>query len=161
MPFRLYVSGCNCFLSSSDGHSSCLRSLGREHEEKEFVDGLSYMVYHVLHNLDSASTQTISLLCLRGSGVSAQGPSLWDVPVSPRIFTKVAKAAHSLLKEVGIGILNYLDDWPILAHSRDPLCKHRDMVLRHLGQLGKEQALPCSVLNFLKTFRGKTAVPLE
>ncbi|KAI7801460.1 reverse transcriptase/ribonuclease H/putative methyltransferase, partial [Triplophysa rosa] len=30
----------------------------------------------------------------------------------------------------------YLDDWLILAHSRDLLCTHRDLVLRHLDRLG-------------------------
>ncbi len=32
--------------------------------------------------------------------------------------------------------LNYLDDWLILPQSRDQLWKHRDLVLRHLSQLG-------------------------
>jgi len=33
---------------------------------------VSYTVYSVFHSLDSASTQTVSLLCIRGSGVSVQ-----------------------------------------------------------------------------------------
>ncbi len=54
------------------------------------------------------------------------------------------------LREVGVRILNYLDDWLILAQSREQLGDHRDLVLRHLsqlglrGQLGKEQSLPCA-----------------
>ncbi len=39
-------------------------------------------------------------------------------------------------RERGVRILNYLDDWLILAQSRDQLCAHRDLVLRHLSQLG-------------------------
>ncbi len=33
-------------------------------------------------------------------------------------------------------ILNYLDDWLILAQSLDQLCEHRDLVLSHLSRLG-------------------------
>ncbi|XP_059407717.1 uncharacterized protein LOC132142091 [Carassius carassius] len=49
---------------------------------------------------------------------------------SPRVFTKVTEAALIPLREQGVCILNYLDDWLILAQSRDQLC-----------QLGKEQTL--------------------
>ncbi len=39
-------------------------------------------------------------------------------------------------------ILNYLDDWLILAQSQDQLCEHRDLVLSQpSGQLKKEQTL--------------------
>ncbi len=41
-----------------------------------------------------------------------------------------------LLQEVGIRILNYIDDWLIMARSREQLCDHRDLVLQHLSQLG-------------------------
>lgn len=33
-------------------------------------------------------------------------------------------------------ILNYLEDWLTLAHSRDVLISHTDMLLRHLDSLG-------------------------
>ncbi len=56
--------------------------------------------------------------------------------LSPRVFTKIAEAALAPLREVGICILNYLDDWLILAHSRELVCAHRDMVLDHLARLG-------------------------
>ncbi len=56
--------------------------------------------------------------------------------LSPRVFTKVVEAALVPLRERGVRILNYLDDWLILAQSRDQLCAHRDLVLRHLSQLG-------------------------
>ncbi|KAI2644460.1 Protein P [Labeo rohita] len=60
----------------------------------------------------------------------------FGISLSPRVFTKVAEAALSPLREMGIRILNYLDDWLILAHSWDLVCTHRDMVLNHLAQLG-------------------------
>lgn len=52
--------------------------------------------------------------------------------LSPLVFTKKVKAALKPLKEIGIRILNYLDDWLILANLEDQLCKHSDMVIRCL-----------------------------
>ncbi len=66
------------------------------------------------------------------------------------MFTKIVEGALTPLREAGVRILNYLDDWLILAQSREQLGDPRDLVLRHLsqigasGQLGKEQALPCA-----------------
>ncbi len=73
-----------------------------------------------------------------------------DLSLSPRVFTKVKEGDLAPLREVGVRILNYLDEWLILAQSREQLGDHRDLVLRHLsqlglrGQLGKEQSLPCA-----------------
>ncbi len=53
--------------------------------------------------------------------------------LSPCVFTKVAEAALVPLREQGVCILNYLDDWLILAQSQDQLCEHRDLVLSHLS----------------------------
>ncbi len=69
----------------------------------------------------------------------------FGLSLSPRVFTKVVEAALVPLREQGVRILNYLDDWLILAQSRRQLSAHRDLVLKHLsllglrGQLGKEQ----------------------
>ncbi len=60
----------------------------------------------------------------------------FGLSLSPRVFTKVVEGALTPLREVGIRILNYLDDWLILAQSREQLGDHRDLVLRHLSQLG-------------------------
>ncbi len=40
------------------------------------------------------------------------------------------------LREAGVRVLNYLDNWLILAQSRAQLCEHRNMVLSHLSRLG-------------------------
>lgn len=40
------------------------------------------------------------------------------------------------MREPGVRILNYLDDWLKLAQSLEQLCEHSGMVLRHLSQLG-------------------------
>jgi hypothetical protein len=116
----------------------------------------------------------------------------FGLALSPRVFTKVVEAAIVPMREHGVRILNYLDDWLIIAHSRDMLCEHRDMVLQHLSRLGlqvnrdKSKLCPTqrisylgmeldsvgqtarlteervqSVLNCLKYFQGRSAVPLK
>ncbi len=54
----------------------------------------------------------------------------FGLSLSPRVFTKVAEAALVPLIEQGVRILNYLDDWRILAQSQDQLCEHRDWCSR-------------------------------
>ncbi|KAL0195214.1 hypothetical protein M9458_008786, partial [Cirrhinus mrigala] len=79
----------------------------------------------------------------------------FGLALSPRVFTKVAEGALSPLWEMGIRILNYLDDWLIIAHSRDLLCKHRDLVLQHLSHLRfqvnqeKSRLSPVQSISFL------------
>ncbi len=79
----------------------------------------------------------------------------FGLSLSPRVFTKVAEAALVPLREQGVRILNYLDDWLILAQSQDQLCEHRDLVLSHLSQLGlrvnweKNKFLPMQRICFL------------
>ncbi len=69
----------------------------------------------------------------------------------PRVFTKVVEAALVPIRKAGIRILNYLDDWLILAQ----LCEHRDMVLSHLSRLGlqvnreKNKLSPTQRISFL------------
>ncbi len=79
----------------------------------------------------------------------------FGLSLSPRVFTKVVEAALVPLREAGIRILNYLDDWLILAQSRALLCEHRDMVLSHLSRLGlqvnreKSKLSPAQRISFL------------
>ncbi len=68
--------------------------------------------------------------------MAVQGPPLCAIPVS-RVF------------EVGIRILNNLEDWLIMAQSREQLCDHRYLwsapqPVGASSQLGKEQALHCA-----------------
>ncbi len=79
----------------------------------------------------------------------------FGLSLSPRVFTKVVEGTLAPLREVGVRILNYLDDWLILAQSREQLCDHRDLVLRHLSQLGlrvnweKSKLSPAQRISFL------------
>ncbi len=43
-------------------------------------------------------------------------------------------------------VLNYLDDWLILGHSRELVSRHRDIVLRHIHSLGLRMNAKKSVL---------------
>ncbi len=79
----------------------------------------------------------------------------FGLSLSPRVFTKVVEAALVPLREAGIRVLNYLDDWLILAQSRALLCEHRDTVLSHLSRLGlrvnweKSKLSPVQRISFL------------
>ncbi len=79
----------------------------------------------------------------------------FGLSLSPRVFTKVVEGALTPLREVGVRILNYLDDWLILAQSREQLGDHSDLVLRHLSQLGlrvnwkKSKLSPVQRISFL------------
>ncbi len=119
---------------------------------------------------DPSATQTVPTVCVRRSGMAVQGPLLrfafegraWQYRVlpfglslSPRVFTKVVEGALTPLREVGVRILNYLDDWLILAQSREQLGDPRDLVLWHLSQLGlrvnweKSKLSPVQRISFL------------
>ncbi len=74
--------------------------------------------------------------------MAVQGPPL-RLSLSPRVFTKVVEGTLTPLQEVGVRFLNYLDDWLILAQSREQLGDHRDLVLWHFSQLGL-RVLPCA-----------------
>ncbi|XDV22692.1 hypothetical protein PO909_027538 [Leuciscus waleckii] len=79
----------------------------------------------------------------------------FGLALSPHIFTKVVEAALVPLREHGVRILNNLVDWLILAHSRDQVCEHRDLVLRHQARLGlrvnweKSKLCPVQRISFL------------
>ncbi len=60
----------------------------------------------------------------------------FGLALAPRTFTKCVDAALSPLRAGGMRILNYLDDWLILAQSRDTLLSHIDSLLIHLESLG-------------------------
>ncbi len=79
----------------------------------------------------------------------------FGLSLSPRVFTKVTEAALVPLRERGVRILNYLDDWLILSQSRKRLCAHRDLVLKHLSLLGflvnweQSKLVPMQRISFL------------
>ncbi len=60
----------------------------------------------------------------------------FGLSLAPRTFTKCMDAALSPLRQMGIRILNYLDDWLILAQSEVELLSYRTLILSHLERLG-------------------------
>ncbi len=83
----------------------------------------------VLPCVDPSVPQAIPAVCVRRTSISVQVLP-FGLSLSPRVFTKVAEAALVPLREQGVRILNYLDDWLILAQSQDQLCEHRDWCSR-------------------------------
>ncbi len=60
----------------------------------------------------------------------------FGLALAPRTFMKCMDATLAPLRLQGIRVLNYLDDSLILAHSRELVSRHRDIVLHHIHSLG-------------------------
>ncbi|KAL0175975.1 hypothetical protein M9458_028305, partial [Cirrhinus mrigala] len=71
----------------------------------------------------------------------------FGLALSPRTFTKCVDAALVPLRLQGIRILNYIDDWLILAASESLAARHRDVVLAHMKALGLRLNAKKSVLS--------------
>ncbi|KAL0152850.1 hypothetical protein M9458_051844, partial [Cirrhinus mrigala] len=71
----------------------------------------------------------------------------FGLALSPRTFTKCVDAALAPLRLQGIRILNYIDDWLILAQSEMVAVRHRDVVLAHMKELGLRLNAKKSVLS--------------
>ncbi|XDV15176.1 hypothetical protein PO909_015306 [Leuciscus waleckii] len=80
----------------------------------------------------------------------------FGLALSPRTFTKCVDAALAPRRLQGIRIMNYIDDWLILAHSHQLAVQHRDVVLAHMKELGLRLNAKKSVLSPLQrtTFLG-------
>ncbi len=92
-----------------------------------------------------SKTQEVPSVCLWRKGLPIKGPALRP-GLAPRTFTKCMDAALAPLRLQGIRVLNYLDDWLILAHSRELVSRHRDIVLGHIHSLGLRSNAKKSVL---------------
>ncbi len=60
----------------------------------------------------------------------------FGLALAPRPFKKCMDAALAPLRLQRIRVLNFLDDWLILAHSSELVSYHRDIVLHHIRALG-------------------------
>ncbi len=98
-----------------------------------------------------------SLLAIDTPRSRTQRPQPFGLSLAPRTFTKCMDAALSPLRQMGIRILNYLDDWLILAQSEVELLSHRTLILSHLERLGlrvnfaKSALSPSQRVSFLGT----------
>ena len=81
----------------------------------------------------------------------------FGLSLAPRTFTKCMDAALAPLRLRGMRVMNYLDDWLILARSRSELIEHRAALLEHLEKLGltvnwaKSSLFPSQKISFLGT----------
>lgn len=76
-------------------------------------------------------------------------PGSYSLPsfITPHTHTKCMDAALAPLRLRGIRILNYMDDWLILAKSREVALQHKNIVLAHLLFLGLRLNAKKSVLS--------------
>ncbi len=81
----------------------------------------------------------------------------FGLSLAPHTFTRCMDAALSPLRQMGIRILNYLDDWLILAQSQAFLTSHKTLLLSHLVclwlrvNLAKSTLSPSQRVSFLGT----------
>lgn len=61
---------------------------------------------------------------------------VFGLALSPRVFCLCVEAGLALLRLTGIRILTYLDDWLVLACSRDQMLRDTQRVHTHLLSLG-------------------------
>ncbi len=80
----------------------------------------------------------------------------FGLALSPRTFTKCVEAALVPLWLQGIHIMNYIDDWLIIAQSHQLAVRHRYVVMAHIKELGLRLNAKKSVLSPLQrtTFLG-------
>ncbi len=100
----------------------------------------------------------IEFLRFAFEGVAYQYTVLpFGLSLAPRTFRKCMDAALSPLRQMGIRILNYLDDWLILSQSEMELLSHKSLLLSHLECLGlrvnfaKSALSPSQQISFLGT----------
>ncbi len=132
--------GAACTVSGGVAHAAQPVSLAHAHNSTRLRDSVRQATSQVQRHS-------------RDVGGSPERPC--GLSLSPRVFTKVVEGALTPLREVSVRILNYLDDWLIVAQSREQLGDHRDLVLRHLSQLGlrvnweKSKLSPVQRISFL------------
>ncbi len=88
--------------------------------------------------------------CLRFTfkGVAYQYTVLpFGLSLAPQTFTKCMDTALPPLRKMGIRILDYLDDWLVLAQTEVELLSHRSLFLSHLDCLGLKVNLAKSALS--------------
>ncbi len=103
----------------------------------------------ILPCLHPSHSQEVPEVCFRGEAYQYRVLP-FGLALSPHTFTKCVDAVLAPLRLRGIRILNYIDDWLILAQSEWMAAQHRDVVLAHMKVLGLRLNAKKSVLSPLQ-----------
>ncbi|XP_038147769.1 uncharacterized protein LOC119787801 [Cyprinodon tularosa] len=97
----------------------------------------------------------------------------FGLSLSPRVFVKCTEAAVAPLREKGVRLATYIDDWLIAAQSPAELMTHAEMLTSHLAALGfsinREKSIltPVQTITFIglslnsNEFRARLSVERE
>src|SRR4029434_2161073 len=84
--------------------------------------------------------------------------------LAPRVFKKCVEAAIAPLRQRGLRLFNYLDDWLVCSHSRAAAVQDCHLVVAHLYRLGfvinREKSVLCprQVTHFLGMILDSTSM---
>ncbi len=120
----------------------------------------------LLSLFDPSTTQTVSTVCVRRSGMAVQGPPLRALPVSPCVHEGCRGRPYPV---TGSGRqdpqlyrrLAYPSPIQRAVGRSQGFGAPAPQPVGASGQLGKEQALPCAENLSLSSFRGRNVVPLK
>ncbi|XP_041931407.1 LOW QUALITY PROTEIN: uncharacterized protein LOC121695003 [Alosa sapidissima] len=79
----------------------------------------------------------------------------FGLALSPRVFIKVTKAAIAPLREKGLRLATFIDDWLVAAYSYQEAQQHTALLTEHLLLLGfrinweKSVLCPCQITTFI------------
>lgn len=79
----------------------------------------------------------------------------FGLSLSPRVFVKCTEAAIAPLRERGIRLATYIDDWLLAAQSPQQTLAHASLLMAHLADLGftvnreKSVLVPTQSINFI------------
>ncbi|KAL0148139.1 hypothetical protein M9458_056541 [Cirrhinus mrigala] len=119
------------------------------HYRSSLTQSLSNEVEQAVSQIRSERRVSILPQHRKGEAYQYRVPP-FGLALSPRTFTKCVDAALVPLRLQGIRILNYIDDWLILAASESLAARHRDVVLAHMKTLGLRLNAKKSVLSPLQ-----------
>ncbi len=100
----------------------------------------------ILPRIHPSVSQEVPKVCFWGQSIPISGSSLRSSTLTPHVY-KSSGCSTSSIEAAGHPILNYIDDWLILAQSEMEAARHRDVILAHMKQLGLKLNAKESVLS--------------
>ncbi len=100
----------------------------------------------ILPRIHPSVSQEVLKVRFWGQSIPISGSSLRSSTLTPHVY-KSSGCSTSSIEAAGHPILNYIDDWLILAQSEMEAARHRDVILAHMKQLGLRLNAKKSVLS--------------